>query len=290
MIGQETVFKQLKRIDNIGTVLILGPKGSGKTTLANEIILKEICEQSTGCRQCLRCRTFLSMNYPDFHLLEGGKVDDVRQLLGKISIKPYYEKHYVLVDDIDSMTVAAQNAMLKTLEEPVSPTLFILTGTIKRNILQTIISRSFVLSPHLLSDSVILEELIKRYPEEAPAFLETAAKEVEGCLGAAIDMVERKEFYQMLTDDINNIHKRNFFEVANRYKEYKDDIQTILSFYERHLRDVMLEKKEDKKTVENIYTIIRDMEKYRLQLKNNINPVMMFQNIILKIQAIKQGR
>lgn len=284
MIGQEAILDKIKKN---GPFLILGPKGSGKTSLAKEIIMRSLCEKR-GCEECKHCRTFLNNNHPDVHILSGGKVDDVRELIGKISIKPYYEKHYVLLDDVDKMTVPAQNALLRTIEEPVSPTLFILTGTVRNRILTTILSRCLLLTPRLLSPDVILEELQKQYPDEDTAFLKEVSEYAEGSLGYAKDMIERKEFYQMLSDDIRNIKKKNFFEMASHLsvKEYKKDILIMFDFFEKHLRDEMLSFIKQGKDTTPLYEIVQEIEKYRIQLINNINSNMMFQNLILKMQKV----
>ena len=70
----------------------------------------------------------------------------MRELISKIAVKPYYDMHYVLFDDMDKMTIAASKCPAKTIEESVT-TLFIITGTIQNNILKTIISRCKIVSP-----------------------------------------------------------------------------------------------------------------------------------------------
>lgn len=288
MIGQDEILKKVKPN---GLYLIIGPKGSGKTTLAKEIILKFICEQGTGCGKCRSCRLFLSGNYPDFHLLEGGKIEEVRELISKIHTKPLYYKHYILLDNIDKMTIPAQNALLKTLEEPISPTLFIATGTIPKNILHTIVSRSIKLSPQLLPQSIILEELKKKFQEENIEFLEKASEYAEGSLGYAFDMVEKKDFYQMLFECIENIEENNFYTTASYLaEEYKDEVLVILNFFEKYLRNMMRHiienEKDTSRDTKPIYEIVRDIEKYKKQLSNNINLTMMYQNIIIKMQKL----
>jgi len=286
MIGQEIILERLDK--NNGPYIIIGPKGSGKTSLGKEIILRSICDNKNGCRECNPCKIFISGNYPDFHSISGGKIDDVRELISKLSVKPYYHKHYVLLDNIDKMTIAAQNALLKTIEEPISPTLFVLTGTIQNNILKTILSRCFKLSPQLLNKVTILQKLEKKYPEEKKEFLRAVSDYACGSLGCAFDMIERKKFYQMLKEDVQNIKEKNFFEMASRYsgKEYNEETPIILNFFEKYLRDTMLEHVKENKDTTPLYKIIQDIEGYRLELNNNINKNMMYQNLILQIQKI----
>lgn len=285
MLGQDKVLSGID-IKSTGPYLIIGPKGSGKTTLARKIIQKYICEYKTGCGTCIQCKTFLKDEYFDFHMLSGGKVDEVRNLIGKLSKKPYYFKHFVILDDIDNMTTEGQNSLLKILEEPATPILFVVTGTIRKNILKTILSRCNKISPLLLDDETILNELKVKYPDEDEEFLRMVSDYCNGSLGVAYNMIERKEFYAMLKEDTDKIQTKNFFEMANRYKDYKNDTNLIFEFYEHYLRNIMVQFNKEKKDTDNLFDIIQTMQEYKLQLKNNINQNIMYQNLILKIQNL----
>lgn len=283
MIGQELV---LDKLDFKGPYIITGQRGSGKTSLAKEIIMKVICEDGTGCGECKNCATFLHDNYPDYHYIQGGKIDEVREIINQINKKPFYHKHVVLFDDMDKMTPAAQNSLLKTIEELSDRCLFVITGTIKSSILKTIFSRCYKITPILLSKEVILQELIKKYPEENKDYLEFISEYSFGSLGSAYKMIEKKEFYEMLKEDVENIKETNFFELGNKYtsENYKGETLIILDFYERFIRNKMDQYLKENKLVTELYNVAEDIQKYKIQLRNNVNATIMFQNLIISLQ------
>lgn len=284
IIGQEKI---LNNLDFKGPYIIVGPKGSGKTLLAEEIALKLICENGTGCRECNKCKTFLHGNYPDYHYLSGGKIEEVREIIRKISVKPYYKKHIVIFDDFDKMTIAAQNSLLKTIEEPVQDILFILVGTKTNKILKTIFSRCYKISPVLLDRKTIKEKLKEKYPEENEEIINFAIRYSYGSLGAAINVIEKKYFYLMLKEDAENIKEKNFFEMANRYaKDYKNETFDILDFYEKFIKDLMVENVKKNKNNAALYNVLKQLLKFKMQLNNNINKNIMFQNFINLLQKV----
>ncbi|QUH21931.1 AAA family ATPase [Alkaliphilus sp. B6464] len=282
LIGQDKIIDSL---DFKGPYAIIGPKGSGKTTLAKEIALKVVCEHGLGCRDCKKCSTFISENYPDFHYLSGGKIDEVKELVRKLNIKPFYKRHVVIFDNFDEMTFAAQNSLLTIIEESTQDILFILVGSKVSKILRTILSRCYKLSPTLLGEDVIKKQLKEKYPEEDIKLLDFAVSYSFGSLGVAFDIIERKEFYIMLREDVLNIKKKNFFEMASRYaKDYKGDTNEIFNFYEKFIRYLMIKNIENNVSNIRLYNSLKQLLEYKEQMDNNINKTMLFQNIIISLQ------
>ena len=116
-------------------VLLIGPKGSGKYSIARyiaEIILP----------------TKTIETYPYIHHIEPTKntipIDAIREIDAFVSLKvpgSHPIKRVVIIESADSMGTEAQNALLKNLEEPPLDTIFILTATKAKNMLPTILSR-----------------------------------------------------------------------------------------------------------------------------------------------------
>jgi len=137
-------------------ILISGVKGSGKEELAHWLIQVIQCNQvvqdnSQGnilqpCHQCKHCKLLLNNNYPDHSTVVAEKnslgVDSVRK------VSAFFERtaqigtiKTVLIPQADKMTVAAANALLKTLEEPSDNSIIILLSGERDALLPTIISR-----------------------------------------------------------------------------------------------------------------------------------------------------
>lgn len=130
-------------------LLLCGPAGLGKAELADDLAKTLLCKQLTpqgSCGQCQSCQLFAAGNHPDFHPLMSEKqigVDTIRGGIAKLSGTAQLGHNKVLViHHADSMTEAASNALLKTLEEPTTNTYLLLLTSKLNALLPTILSRS----------------------------------------------------------------------------------------------------------------------------------------------------
>ncbi len=128
--------------------LFAGPAGTIKRALADVFMRALHCESDRDrpCGVCPSCRRHLAGEHPDVHVLEAVKsaigVDEVRSLLAAISVRPLTsDKHLVLLPQAGKLTPQAQNALLKTLEEPTGDVVFILLADSPRELLPTVNSR-----------------------------------------------------------------------------------------------------------------------------------------------------
>jgi len=101
-----------------------------------------------ACNQCLSCRVFESGNHPDIFYVKGTKatgigVDDVRdQIVMEMTTQPFKYKYKVfIIDKAETLTPAAQNALLKTIEEPAPYGVFLFLATHVHTLLPTLLSR-----------------------------------------------------------------------------------------------------------------------------------------------------
>lgn len=139
----EKLVRKLREGTLAHGTLWLGPDGIGKFLWANTLARQALCLQEAldDCR-CDSCSSLA--DHPDFILLEQGtlKIEHIREVIGRAALRPLVSHHrVVIVRDAHLLTIGAQNALLKTLEEPSGQTLFFLITHRERTLLPTIRSR-----------------------------------------------------------------------------------------------------------------------------------------------------
>lgn len=260
ILGNEMVKEHFKRaIENnkISHAYILtGEAGMGRKSIANAFAMTLLCEkgQSEPCMVCHSCRQVLGGNHPDLIYVTHEKpgsigVDDIReQINDTIMIRPYssYYKIYI-VDEAEKMTVQAQNALLKTIEEPPFYAVIILITTNQEAFLPTILSRCVQLKLKPLKDftvkSYITEHL--KVPEREA---EICAAFARGNLGKAIHLAsseEFKELYQKVMVILKNVETMDITMLLDCIREMKEqnfDIREILDLMQLWYRDVLMYK------------------------------------------------
>ena len=158
VLGHEQTIAHMKKAIELGKVshayIINGEKGSGKKLLAG-IFAQTLQCQEKGTEPCMHCQSCLqaqSMNQPDIIRVTHEKpntisVEDIRgQLNGDIQIKPYSSPYKIyIVDEAEKLSPQAQNALLKTIEEPPAYAVILLLTANTGMLLPTILSRCVVL-------------------------------------------------------------------------------------------------------------------------------------------------
>lgn len=194
-----------------------------------------------------------AVNSPDFTLIEPKKgestikIDSIRNLNKTIISKPYSSWKIYLIDGAEKMTIQAQNALLKTLEEPPSYGIIILVTKNKEALLSTIKSRCMEIKFSPLSLKTIERELIKKEISKEKASL--AAFFSRGSLEKAIDISKDTTLINM-REDIETLIKhivvdKNFIaaikadEIAGKYKNKKF---YFLELIQNYFRDVYVYK------------------------------------------------
>ena len=168
IVGNEQIIEHLQNAISMGKVshayIINGPQLSGKMMIAEAFARALQCEKegTDGCGECKSCHQADDHNHPDIIYVSHEKpnnisVDDIRtQLNNDIVIKPYSSKYKIyIVDEAEKMNQQAQNALLKTIEEPPSYAVIMLLTTNADSFLQTIRSRCITLNMKSVKDEVI---------------------------------------------------------------------------------------------------------------------------------------
>lgn len=260
IIGQEPMkeyFQNAIRQNKITHAYILsGEDGMGKMTLANAFVHTLICEEggTVPCMRCHSCQQFLTGNHPDVVYVTHEKagsigVDDVRrQIVNDVQIKPYNggRKIYI-IDEAEKLTVQAQNALLKTIEEPPEYAVLLFLTTNAEGFLPTILSRCVQLKPLPLDKNEIAGYLTGQMGVEK-ARAGVCAAFARGNLGKAIALSSSEEFMEMkntVTILLKKINELSVIEFIERMKMLRDDgmnIRECLNFMELWYRDVLLFK------------------------------------------------
>ncbi len=259
ILGHESVKKHLQTAMEQGKLshayIFCGENGSGKMMTAECFASALMCtgEGEKPCGTCIACMQSESHNHPDIVYVTHEKlrigVDEIRQqLIGDIAIKPFSGGHKVyIIDDAEKMTEQAQNALLKTLEEPPEYAVIILLATNTGAFLQTILSRCVTLQFKPLDNKMIADYLMKE--KQIPDyFAKVCASFSGGRLGKALNYAGNEEFTKIKDDcirlmrDVDNMKHHDILEEVSNLAEQKDKIEDYLDLMQMWFRDVMIYK------------------------------------------------
>ncbi|MGH9387478.1 MAG: ATP-binding protein [Vicinamibacterales bacterium] len=181
IVGHRRLTTLLSRAVDRGTLpptlLFVGPSGVGKwrtaiATAAAVNCLDPVRQSSPelpidGCGKCRSCDRIAREVHVDVLALEPDdrasiKIDVVRDLLSRVGYRPFEGKRrFVLVRDAETLEPAAQNALLKSLEEPTPATTFILVTTIPGALLPTVRSRCMRMTFGRLTPAELAAALVR---------------------------------------------------------------------------------------------------------------------------------
>lgn len=204
LLGHVEERAQLAGAEPFGSLLLSGPQGLGKRLVAFWYAAWLNCKERPAdydC-QCSSCRKLLKGNHPDLLLLERvpGKlslgVGDVREGLSQLNTLPYEGGYRVwVIADAEKLTDEAQNALLKTLEEPPRRTVIVLVTCQESALLPTVLSRCRIARFRPVSPAALGELLLARgvLADTAPVL----ARLAEGRPGAALRLAQDKLLWNL---------------------------------------------------------------------------------------------
>ena len=235
--------------------VIGGEEGLGKMTMAKSVAHMLVCrsEKNKPCGICPSCIQFESGNHPDVIYPKHEKptvfgVDDVRDnIVADMQVRPYESDYKIyIIDEAEKLSVQAQNALLKTIEEPPSYGVLMLLSTNPSGLLDTIRSRSVILSMKPVSRQTLENFLKERGVEEQRR--KSISRFSQGNIGKALRLSASAEFSAMtglLMSLLRNSDTMGFREMMNgirQLEDYKLEIMDILSFIRMWYRDILMFK------------------------------------------------
>ena len=259
IVGQEQITGHLQNAIRMGKVshayIIQGEAGSGKKLLADTFATTLQCEEGgiEPCGHCQSCKQAVSGNHPDIRRVTHEKasisVDDIRlQLNNDILVKPYSRPYKVyIIDEAEKMTEQAQNAMLKTIEEPPEYAIIILLTVNAKLLLPTILSRCILLNVRPVARGQITRLLTEQYGI-ASFMAEVAADFADGVPGKAIAYAQSGEFVALKDEVIKLLKRLTTTPAEELYKKVKEwagrkaELPDILSLINLWCRDVLVMK------------------------------------------------
>lgn len=263
IIGQKEVVGHLQNALRTGSIshayILNGEEGSGRKTVAYTFAQALQCEDPRQteygiepCGHCHCCRQAETGNHPDIITVQHEKpnsigVNDIRSMRSDVQVMPYEGARKIyIVPEAETMTVQAQNALLKTIEEPPDYAVIILIANGTTAFLPTVLSRCIVLQMRPVSEAGIASWLIENKKADA-AQADFLARFADGSIGRALRLSEDDEFAQLLRNTVKilrNITRMDAPSVYEAAKKIADDGRSgdFLTFMRMWIRDVLVIK------------------------------------------------
>lgn len=308
IIGHEDIVKYFKSSIELGKIshayILNGEKGSGKKTLAAVVAKSLQCEsgEADPCGTCKSCLQAESGNQPDIIWVTHEKpnvisVDEIRtQILNDIELKPYSSRYKIyIVPDAQLMNTQAQNAILKTLEEPPEYAIIMLLTNNVDKFLPTIISRCIVLNFRPVEPLHMVDYLVNQIgiDREKARFCTDFA---QGNLGKAVrlaispDYNEIKEDSLRLLRRIQDMDMDEIIQAVRNMGKYKLDITDYIDIMSMWFRDLLMvkisnspnklifkdefsvmKKQASHVSYEGLEEILQALDKLKIRLEANVN-------------------
>ena len=322
IVGQEQLKEHLQSAIERNKVshayIINGERNSGKEFIAKVFAMALECpDRKNGepCQVCHSCKQALSGNHPDIIFVSHEKpnvigVDDIRnQINGNVAIKPYSgPKKIYIMNEGEKMTVQAQNALLKTLEEPPEYAVILILTANLESMLPTVLSRCVVLNMKPVKDEQIKEFLMKSM--EIPDYkADVCVAFARGNVGKARLLAKSEEFDKVrdealtLLRSIKDMEVHEMVAAIKKISEYQVDVNDYLDILSIWYRDVLMfkathdvnglifreeipyiRKVADRSTYEGIESIIDGLEKAKQRLTANVNFDLTMELLLLTIK------
>lgn len=299
---KQSVLNLIKENRLPHAILIEGDAGTGRHTLADFIAKSAICESDNApCGECKGCHLARSQNHPDISVTapeENKKniaVSQIRQLKSETNVKPHMAKRRVfIIDYADTLNEQSQNALLKVLEEPPGPAMFILIAETKPSLLETIISRCVCLTLSTPERNAALQYLTEN-SKSGKADIEAALDASGNNIGRALLMLSGKENAKLAADAkdfLNCMLERNLWGMLNSCKAAEKSRIEAAQFFKELITETtaLLRQSLGGYNAAALSAFYSELCEFQKSLATNINLSLLFCSVVSKAAEIINKR
>ncbi|OGO83649.1 MAG: hypothetical protein A2Y18_01725 [Clostridiales bacterium GWD2_32_19] len=277
-----------------------------------------MCEASSvdSCNDCISCKTFEHQNNPDVIYIDSEDkksigVEQIREkLIFDINIRPYQNKYKIyIIKEADTMTESAQNAILKTIEEPCEYAILILSSTDYKKFLPTILSRCILIDLKPINIEDMNKYIVDNYNKKIEN-VDIYSSYSEGNISKLENIINSKEFTEFRNELIEttrmflNLNIENIIKIKKFFEQNEKKYEEILNLLYIWYRDINIIKSEistkhlinkDKTeelnhqatelTYAYLNRIIENIQYIRENIKRNLNPKLATHVMLLNVKG-----
>lgn len=301
--------------------LFCGPTSVGKKTIARYFLSSILCSgrgESIPCAKCSHCLQIQKNIHPDVFWIKREKdikkdkekknisIEQIRDLQSKLNMGSFLNNYKIsVIEEAQTLSKKAANALLKGLEEPKEKTILILITSDIRSVIPTVLSRCQIIRFFPVSSEEIHSCLLNK---GAPLNkVRDFARISGGRIGSAIDFYENSQKFDDYNEKADLFFKMNKSDISQRFKVVSDiigkkdncNMDKTISVWISLLRDALLIKSRlnnlinntlffdelsvlaRKFSLDNLKNLIEHLERAKLDIRANINQKLVLDNFVL---------